>query len=337
MKIIVDMMGGDNAPLAPLEGAAQAVAEYGVEIIAIGDEAMLQETAAKHKISTAQMSFVHCTETIEMCDEPALAVRRKKDSSIVVGMNLLRDGKGDAFVSAGSTGAVHVATSLIVRTLPTVKRPALGVIIPSQHQPYLLMDGGANAECRPEMLAGFAIMGSSYMKSVMGIEAPKVGLANNGVEESKGPELYRNAHQMLKTIPSIDFMGNIEPRDVPYAKADVVVCDGFTGNVILKLSEGMGSLVLSMIKDVFKANLAGNIAFLLVQKGMKKIKVTMDSEAHGGAPLLGARKIVIKAHGSSKAYGIKNAIRQAKACVDSNLCETMEQALLEAKALQTEA
>ncbi len=328
MKIIVDMMGGDNAPLAPLQGAAQAVAEYGVEIIAVGDEPMLRKEMAAHGISDAGMTFVHCTETIEMCDEPAFAVRRKKDSSIVVGVTMLKNGAGDAFVSAGSTGAVHVATSLFVRTLPTIKRPALAVIVPSTKNPYLLMDAGANVECRPEMLVGFGIMGSCYMQSVMGVAQPKVALANNGVEESKGTEMYRKAHQLLKATPSIHFTGNIEPRNVPYAEADVVVCDGFTGNVYLKLTEGVAGLIMGMIKDVFKANFAGNLAYLLVKKGMNKMKVLMDSEAHGGAPLLGARKPVIKAHGSSEARGIKNAIRQAKLCVDSNLCGTMEAALL---------
>ncbi len=331
MKIIVDMMGGDNAPLAPLTGAAQAIAAYGVEILAVGDEQALKQVAAEHNIATTGMTFVHCTQTIEMCEEPALAVRRKKDSSIVVGMNLLRDGAGDAMVSAGSTGAVHVATSLIVRTLPTVKRPALGIIVPSIEHPYLLMDGGANVECRPEMFAGFAVMGSCYMNRVMGIATPKVALANNGAEESKGPELYRTAHQLLKTTPGINFVGNIEPRDVPYAAADVVVCDGFTGNVFLKLTEGMAGLIMGMVKQVFTENILTKLAYLLVKKGMKKLKVLMDSEAHGGAPLLGARKPVIKAHGSSHAYGIQNAIRQAKACVESDLCGTMERALLESK------
>ncbi len=332
MKIIVDMMGGDNAPVAPMEGAAWAIAEYGVEVLAVGNEEILKSLAAKRGISTEGMTFVHCTEQIEMCDEPALAVRRKKDSSVVVAMNLLRDGVGDALVSAGSTGAVHVATSLIVRTLPTIKRPALGIIVPSIKRPYLLMDGGANVECRAEMFAGFAIMGTCYMKNVMGIAAPTVALANNGAEESKGPELYRNAHQLLKTTPGIQFIGNIEPRDVPYAKADVVVCDGFTGNVFLKLTEGMAGLIMGMVKEVFTENAVTKLAYLMVKKGMKKLKVLMDSEAHGGAPLLGARKPVIKAHGSSKAYGIKNAIRQAKICVESDLCGTMERALLETKA-----
>ncbi|MFI3170596.1 MAG: phosphate acyltransferase PlsX [Faecalibacterium sp.] len=329
MKIIVDMMGGDNAPLAPLAGAALAIQEYGVEILAVGNEEVLRKAAAEQNISTAGMTFVHCTETIEMCDEPALAVRRKKNSSIVVAMNLLKDGTGDAFVSAGSTGAVHVAASLILRTLPNVKRPALAIIVPSSKQPYLLMDGGANVECRAEMFATFAVMGSCYMNKVQGIANPTVALANNGVEESKGPELYRNAHQLLKKTPGIQFIGNIEPRDVPYAKADVVVCDGFTGNVFLKLTEGVAGMLMGMLKDIFKANLAGNIAYFLVKKGMGNLKSLMDSEAHGGAPLLGARKTVIKAHGCSEAYGIKNAIRQAKTCVESDLCGTMETALLE--------
>ena len=237
MKIIVDMMGGDNAPLAVLEGTAQAVKEYGVQVIGVGSEELVRKTAAEHNIPLDGIELVNCTETIEMCDEPARAIRSKKDSSIVVGLNLLKEGKGDAFVSAGSTGALHVGASLIVRTLKGVKRPALATMVPAKNKAYLLLDCGANVECRPEMLAAFAVMGSCYVNKVEGRTAPTVALANNGAEESKGTPMLREAHQLLKATPGIRFVGNIEPRDVPNGDVDVVVCDGFTGNVILKLTE----------------------------------------------------------------------------------------------------
>ena len=266
MKIIVDMMGGDNAPLAVLEGAAQAVKEYGVQLIGVGNEALVRKTAAEHNIPLDGIELVNCTETIEMCDEPARAIRQKKDSSIVVGLNMLKEGKGDAFVSAGSTGALHVGASLIVRTLRGVKRPALATMVPAKQQAYLLLDCGANVECRPEMLAAFAVMGSCYVNKVEGRKNPSVALANNGAEESKGTPVLRDAHQLLKTTPGIRFVGNIEPRDVPNGEVDVVVCDGFTGNVILKLTEGVAKMLLGMLKQMFLANLGGKLALPAAQE-----------------------------------------------------------------------
>lgn len=334
MKIILDMMGGDNAPLSTLDGAAQAVKEYGVEIIGLGDEALVRRTAAEHKIPLDGITLRNCTENIEMCDEPARAVRSKKDSSIVVGMNMLKAGEGDAFVSAGSTGALHVGASLIVRTLRGVKRPALATLIPAKNKAYMLLDCGANVECRPEMLAAFAVMGTCYMDKVEGRKAPSVALANNGAEESKGTPVLRDAHQLLKATPGIRFVGNIEPRDVPNGDVDVVVCDGFTGNVILKLTEGVAKMLLGMLKDMFLANLGGKMAYLLLKSGVADLKHRMDSEEYGGAPFLGAKAPVIKAHGSSKAKGIKNAIRQAKLCVENDLCGTMQAALDELNTAQ---
>ncbi len=327
MKILLDMMGGDNAPLAPLEGAAQAVKEYGVEIVGLGDEPQLRALAQEKNISLDGITLVHCSENIQMSDEPALAIRRKKDSPMVVGMKMLKEGQGDAFVSAGSTGALHVGASLLLRTLNGVKRPALASLVPSRTKPYLLVDCGANAECRPEMLAAFGVMGSCYMNKVQGVADPIVGLANNGAEENKGPALYQAAHKLLKATPGIHFMGNVEPRDVPLGKADVVVCDGFTGNVILKLSEGMGKMIIGMLKDAFKRTPGGMLAALLLKKDLMVLKKKMDSEEVGGAPLLGAKCPVIKAHGSSSPKAIKNAVRQAKLCVENDLCGTMQKAL----------
>ena len=269
-----------------------------------------------------------------MCDVPARAIRQKKDSSIVVGLNMLKDGKGDAFVSAGSTGALHVGASLIVRTLKGIKRPALATMVPAKKQAYLLLDCGANVECRPEMLAAFAVMGSCYVNKVEGRCSPSVALANNGAEESKGTPMLKEAHQLLKVTPGVNFVGNIEPRDVPNGEVDVVVCDGFTGNVILKLTEGVAKMLLGMLKQMFLANLGGKLAYLLLKGSVADLKHQMDSEEYGGAPFLGAKQPVIKAHGSSKAKGIKNAIRQAKICVENDLCGTMQSALDELAAAQ---
>lgn len=336
MKIIVDMMGGDNAPLAVLEGAAAAVKEYGVQLIGVGDEALVRKTAADNNISLDGIELVNCTEAIEMCDEPARAIRTKKDSSIVVGLNMLKEGKGDAFVSAGSTGALHVGASLIVRTLRGVKRPALATMVPAKNKAYLLLDCGANVECRPEMLNAFGTMGSVYAEKVMGRTAPKVALVNNGAEDTKGTPTYREAHQLLKANPCIHFAGNIEPRYIMDGEVDVVVCDGFVGNVVLKLTEGVAKTLLGMLKKIFLQNLITKLSYLGIKGGLGELKRMMDSEEVGGAPLLGAAKPVIKAHGSSHAKGIKNAIRQAKLCVANDLCGTMEKALGEVAAQKEE-
>lgn len=334
MKIVLDMMGGDNAPLALLQGAEMAVKEYGVEIIGLGDEAAVRKCAEENKIDLTGITLVHCSEVIEMCDEPALAIRRKKDSTIVRGMELLKNDEADAFVSAGSTGALHVGASLLVRCLPGIKRPALATIVPAKKGPYLLLDCGANVECRPDMLQGFAVMGSCYAKQVLHREDPSVALANNGTEESKGTELLREAHQLLKITKGIRFVGNVEPREVPNGEIDVVVCDGFTGNVILKLTEGVAKMLMGMVKDIFKSGPAGMLAYLLVKGKVGGLKKLMDADEYGGAPFLGARKLVIKAHGSCKPAAIKNAVRVAKECVENDLCGTMAKAIAEAQSAE---
>lgn len=327
MKIIIDAMGGDNAPAEILRGAADAVAELGVEILAVGDQKVILACAAEHNIPLQGIQILQASQAIEMCEEPAKAVRTKKDSSLVVGLKALAEGQGDAFVSAGSTGALHVGTSLIVRTIKGVKRPALGTIIPGGEKPYLLLDCGANVECRAPMLNTFGVMGSVYMNKVMGVESPAVALVNNGAEETKGTPLYKETHQLLKANPAIRFVGNIEPRDVPSGQADVVVCDGFTGNVILKLTEGLAKTLMGQLKPIFTKNLATKLAFLTVKDGMKAFKKKMDADEYGGAPLLGASRPVIKAHGSSNAKAFKNAIRQAMRCAEMDLSGTMERSL----------
>ena len=321
MKIIVDMMGGDNAPLAVLEGAAAAVKEYGVQLIGVGDEALVRKTAADNNISLDGIELVNCTEAIEMCDEPARAIRTKKDSSIVVGLNMLKEGKGDAFVSAGSTGALHVGASLIVRTLRGVKRPALATMVPAKNKAYLLLDCGANVECRPEMLAAFAVMGSCYVNKVEGRTSPSVALANNGAEESKGTPMLREAHQLLKTIQGIRFVGNIEPRDVPNGDVDVVVCDGFTGNMLLKMYEGVALALMDKFKGVFTKNTKNKLAAAVVYKDMKALKKQLDYNEYGGAPILGCSKPVFKVHGSAKATTLKSAIALCAKYASSNIID----------------
>ena len=329
MKILLDAMGGDNAPKSTVQGAADAVKEFGdgMTLALLGDEAKIKAAAQELGVDLTPFELIHCTEDVDMHDDPVKAVRHKTDSSLVKGLTMLKNGEADAFVSAGSTGALHVGTSLIVRTVKGVKRPALATPMPGAKQNFLLLDCGANVECRPEMLNAFGTMGSVYAEKVMGRETPKVALVNNGAEDTKGTPTYREAHQLLKANPCIHFAGNIEPRYIMDGEIDVVVCDGFVGNVVLKLTEGVAKTLLGMLKKIFLQNIITKLSYLGIKGGLGELKRMMDSEEVGGAPLLGAAKPVIKAHGSSHAKGIKNAIRQAKLCVANDLCGTMEKAL----------
>ena len=329
MKIILDAMGGDNAPQAPVLGAIEAVKRYNADIILVGRGQEILEVLKKNGLDTLPegVEIAHADDVVDMHDDPATVIHKRKNSSMIIGLKMLADGKGDAFVSAGSTGALHVGTSLIVRTVKGVKRPALATPMPGAKQNFLLLDCGANVECRPEMLNAFGTMGSVYAEKVMGRTAPKVALVNNGAEDTKGTPTYREAHQLLKANPCIHFAGNIEPRYIMDGEVDVVVCDGFVGNVVLKLTEGVAKTLLGMLKKIFLQNLITKLSYLGIKGGLGELKRMMDSEEVGGAPLLGAAKPVIKAHGSSHAKGIKNAIRQAKLCVANDLCGTMEKAL----------
>ena len=335
VNVAVDAMGGDNAPAEIVKGAVEAVnADKRVKVFLVGKEPVIREELKAYTYDAEQLEVVHAEEVIETAEPPVMAIRRKKDSSIVKAMYMVKNGECDAFVSAGSTGAVLVGGQVIVGRIRGVERPPLAPLIPTENGGSLLLDCGANVECRPEMLAAFAVMGSCYVNRVEGRRSPSVALANNGAEESKGTPMLKEAHQLLKTTPGIRFVGNIEPRDVPNGEVDVVVCDGFTGNVILKLTEGVAKMLLGMLKQMFLANLGGKLAYLLLKGSVADLKHQMDSEEYGGAPFLGAKQPVIKAHGSSKAKGIKNAIRQAKICVENDLCGTMQSALDELAAAQ---
>ena len=331
MKIVVDAFGGDNAPLEIIRGCGMAVQEYGVELILTGDEEKIRSCAKENGISLNGIEIVHAPLVMPVEADYTEVTKSYKESSLAVGLRLLAEGKGDAFLTAGSTGALVVGSSLIVKRLKGVRRAALGVCIPMGEGCYMLMDGGANSECRPDMLLQFGMMGSAYMQRVMGISKPRVALVNNGTEETKGTELQKEAYALLKKAP-INFMGNVEARELPLNGCDVAVADGFTGNVILKLTEGMGKLMSNQLKNIFKKSLLSKLAAGMVMGSINEFKAKMDYTEYGGAPLLGISKPVIKAHGSSDAKAIKNAIRQAKSCVEMDVVGQIQESLEQYKA-----
>ena len=310
MKIVIDAFGGDNAPLEIVKGAALAQAEYGVDIILTGDEETINRVINDNHLKFTNLEVVHTTDVITMHDEPTSLIKSHKESSMGIAFKLLAEGRADAFVSAGSTGAVVVGGTLIVKRIKGVKRPALGSMLPSPDGSYFLMDMGANAECRPEMLCQFGVMASAYLEGVEGRKNPTIGLLNIGTEDSKGGELQQEAYKMLKDAP-INFVGNIESRELPKGVCDGVVTDGFTGNIALKLIEGTASTLFKMIKGVLYKNILNKPCALVLKKDLYTLKSKMDASEVGGAPLLGVAKPVIKAHGSSDAKAIKNAVRQA--------------------------
>ena len=320
MKIIVDAFGGDNAPLSVLEGSALAVKEYGVEILLTGDEKKIKDCADANNISLEGIKILHADDIMDMHDDPTEIIKSKKGTSMAVGLKALADGEGDAFVSAGSTGALVVGGSLIVKRIKGIKRVALASFIPGKNNNYLMLDIGANADCRPEMLYQFGIMGSVYMEKVDGRKNPTVGLLNIGTEDTKGSELYKESYALLKEAP-VNFVGNVESREIPKGDVDVVVADGFTGNIALKLIEGVSLTMFSMIKNVLYRNIKNKIGALLIKKGLYEIKAKSDYTEIGGAPLLGTRKPVFKAHGSSNGKAIKNAIGKAAAFAQNGVIE----------------
>lgn len=318
MKIIVDAFGGDNAPLEVIKGSAMAVEQLGVEIILTGDENKIKAAAAENNISLDGISIMHTESVIDIHEEPTSIIKERSDCSMAIGLKALADGEGDAFVSAGSTGALVVGATFIAKRIKGIKRAALAPVMPTDKDYMMLVDAGANVDCRPEMLVQFGIMGSCYMQRVLGVKSPKVGLINVGAEDTKGREMDIEAYKMLKEAP-VNFYGNLEARDIPLGECEVVVSDGFTGNVALKLYEGMGSYFSHTLKDMLMGSFGGKLAALLIMKKIKAFKKKMDYSETGGAVLMGISKPVIKAHGSSNAKAFYNAIRQAKNCVDGDI------------------
>lgn len=326
MKIIVDAFGGDNAPLEIIKGCAQAVDELGAEIILTGKESVIKETAQSNGISLEKIEIVDCDEIITMEDKADSVIKTKKNSSMAVGLSLLNEGRGDAFISAGNSGALCVGATLAVKRIKGIKRPAFAPVLPSENGFFMLLDGGANVDCRPEMLHQFAVMGSVYMEKVMGVKNPRIGLANVGVEAHKGTELYQETYGILKDS-ALNFIGNVEGRDIPKGICDVVVCDGFTGNLILKTYEGVAITLMKKIKHMFADSVKGKLAAGLVMKDIKDLKTRFNYNAYGGAPILGASKPVFKAHGDSKTVTLKNAVRLSMDYVKANAIEEISSSI----------
>ncbi len=321
VRVIVDAFGGDNAPLEVVKGCARAVSELGVEIILTGSETKIKKCAEENGLSLNGIEIVHTDDVFDIHEEPKEIIKSGKDSSMALGLRLLAEGRGDAFVSAGSTGALVMGSTFIVKRIKGIKRIAPSPILPADKGSFLLADAGANTECRAEMLVQFAIMGSAYMEKVMGVKNPKVALLNIGAEETKGRELEIEAYQLLEKS-GLSFVGNIEARDMPKGEVQVVVTDGFTGNIALKLYEGMGSFFSKKIKWIFSG--AGKIGALFSLGKIKEFRRQMDYKEVGGSALLGVKKPVIKAHGSSDSTAFFNAVRQARKCVEGNVIEEIE-------------
>ena len=327
MKIIVDAMGGDYAPKEQVLGAAKAAKELDIDIILCGREEDIKRELEAAGETADRIEIHNCTEVVENEDDPIRGVRRKKDSSLVVGMKLLHEGKADAIVSSGNTGAVIAAAVFELGRIKGISRPAIAPMIPTiPGKPLLMLDSGANSICTPDNLLGFAIMGSHYMENILGIENPKVGLVNIGVEEKKGTPLTKETYQLLKTA-DINFAGNLEARQIPHGDVDVAVTDGFTGNVILKLMEGMGEFMKSALKGILMKNTITKLSALTMAGGLKEFKKKFDVKEHGGAPLLGVDGMVVKAHGNSDAKAFCAAIRQAKKAVETDLLNKIKTAV----------
>ena len=328
MKIIVDVMGGDHAPEETVAGLLQAMDAYdkSIEYIVVGDEARIREIAGMAGNTLQGVRIVHTDEVITMEDDPVCVMRAKKDSSMATALRLLAQGEGDAMVSTGNTGALFTGAMLIVKKIKHLQRAGIASILPLKNQ-VLLLDTGANVEVTEENLEQFAYMGAVYMKNLYGIENPRVGLLNNGAEEHKGTALQQATYLRLSANPDINFVGNVEGSTAAKDVCDVLVTDGFTGNILLKTVEGTGKYMLSMIKGVFTSSVAGKLAYLLVRGPLSRMKKRLDPNEVGGAPILGIAKPVIKAHGSSNAKAFKNAIGQAISYAQSGAIDQISQAM----------
>lgn len=324
MKIAIDGMGGDFAPSAVIAGCIEALSELDVDIIITGKKDAIEEELKKHTYDKNRIEVIGCSEVIDCNEEPVKAIRRKKDSSLAVALQLVKEKKADAMISAGSTGAFMAGATFIVGRIKGIDRPALAPIMPGKNGHFMIIDCGANADCKPNYLVQFAMMGKTYYEKVMNVSNPSVGLINIGAEEEKGNELTKAAHKLLKDAP-VNFIGNVEPRDIPEGDTNVLVCDGFVGNTVLKLYEGAASTLLNMIKDEIMATTRGKMGGLILKPTFKGLKKKFDYKEVGGAPFLGVDGVCIKAHGSSDGKAFKNSIRQAKIFHDNKVIETIKE------------
>ena len=333
VKVVVDAMGGDLAPVEPVKAAVEAVKERkDILVILTGQEEVIHSELKKYQdYPTDRIQVVNATEVIETAEPPVFAIRKKKDSSIVVGLKMVKEQKADAFVSSGSTGAVLVGGQVLVGRSKGVERPPLAPLIPTAKGVSLLIDCGANVDARPSHLVQFARMGSIYMEYVMGVKNPKVGLVNIGAEEEKGNALVKETYPLLKECKDINFIGNVEARDIPKGVCDVVVCEAFVGNVILKLYEGVGATLISKVKAGMMSTLRSKIGALLVKPALKETLKSFDASEYGGAPLLGLKGLVVKAHGSSKANEIKNSLIQCITFSKEDICGKIQENMKQEK------
>lgn len=328
IKVAVDAMGGDYAPVQMVAGAVAAVnANKEIQVLLVGKESIVSKELLKHEYKKEQIQIVNATEVIETEEPPVNAIRKKKDSSIVVGMNLVKHKEADAFVSAGSSGAILVGGQVIVGRIKGVERPPLAPLIPTEKGVSLLIDCGANVDARPSHLVQFARMGSLYMEHVAGIKNPRVAIVNIGAEEEKGNALVKETFPLLKECKDINFTGSIEAREIPHGGADVIVCEAFVGNVILKLFEGVGSTLINKVKSGMMGSLRSKIGALLVKPALKETLKSFDASQYGGAPLLGLNGLVVKTHGNSKAIEVKNAILQCVAFNEQGINDKIRESL----------
>ena len=335
VKVALDAMGGDNAPGEIVKGAIDAITENKeVKVYLVGKETLVRDELSKYKYNAEQVEVVDATEVIEMAEPPVMAIRKKKDSSIVKALHLVKEGTCDAFVSAGSSGAVLVGGQLIVGRIKGVERPPLAPLIPTEKGVSLLIDCGANVDARPSHLVQFAKIGTVYMQNIMGIENPRVAIVNIGAEEEKGNALVKETFPLLKNTPEINFIGSIEARDIPKGYADVIVCEAFVGNVILKLYEGVGGTLIKKVKEGMMTTLRSKIGALLVKPALKSCLKSFDLEEYGGAPLLGLKGLVIKTHGSSKAVEIKNTILQCQTFKEQDINEKIKSIIVKEEVLE---
>ena len=328
-NVALDAMGGDNAPFEVIKGAMDAISQStNLKVTLVGKEDVIREELSKYNYNANQISIVNASEIIENSEPPVMAIRKKKDSSIVVGLNLVKKGEADAFVSAGSTGAVLVGGQLIAGRIKGVERPPLAPLIPTRKGVALLVDCGANVDARASHLVQFAKMGSIYMEHIVGIKNPRVAIVNIGAEEEKGNALVKETYPLLKNCTDINFIGSIEARDIPAGYADVIVCEAFVGNVILKLYEGTGSALLGLIKEGLMSSFRSKIGALLCKPALKKTLKGFDASEYGGAPLIGLNGLVVKTHGSSKANEISNSLLQCIKFKEEKINEKIKEVIL---------
>ncbi|HEY7415647.1 MAG TPA: phosphate acyltransferase PlsX [Ktedonobacteraceae bacterium] len=329
-RVALDAMGGDKAPGEVILGAVRAAREYGIGVYLVGNEEVIRAELARHDTAGLDLPIIHTDEVIEMDEHPAKAVRRKKNASMLLALQQVRDGNALGAVSAGNSGAMLAASLFTLKRLPGVERPALGGVFPTRSGACLIIDMGANTDCKADYLLQFALMGSAYMERIFQIKSPRVGLLANGEEASKGNQLVVETHQLLEANAStlgLNFIGNIEGRDIPANGADVVVCDGFVGNIALKLSEGLGETLLGMLRDQMTSTLVSKLAAAVLKPGLRKIFKKLDYAEYGGVPLLGVNGSAIVAHGRSNAKAIKNAIRVAKQTAETGVATAIAEGL----------